>query len=187
MARGEEGCVNHSFLKTSRPRHGGGLQGQAGRAWLTCDSSFPPANLPSKQYNTSVTSVVIESASLNFSINIMYIPTLMKKEADERTLSIPLAKARVRTAVATGVSEREISRIKKELKNLTVNNDNGESSFLTPNKLKRNRKKPITGLDDFDKALIRRSQSQSRAPRLIISSVSTNTLTSKKHHSLQRV
>ncbi|KAG8285833.1 hypothetical protein J6590_072468 [Homalodisca vitripennis] len=80
----------------------------------------------------------------------------MKKEADEKTLSIPLAKARVRTAVATGVSEREISRINKELRNLTVNNGNGESSFLTPNKLKRNRKKPITGLDDFDKALIRR-------------------------------
>lgn len=80
----------------------------------------------------------------------------MKKEADDKSLSIPLAKARARTAVATGVSEREITRINNELKKITLHSDNGESSFSTPNKLKGSRKRPITGLDEFDKALIRR-------------------------------
>lgn len=80
----------------------------------------------------------------------------MKKEADDKTLSIALSKARARTAVATGVSEREITRINNELKKITVRGDNEESSFSTPNKLKGSRNRPITGLDEFDKALIRR-------------------------------
>lgn len=79
----------------------------------------------------------------------------MTNEADNNTVSIPLSKARTRTAVATGVSERVVTKINKELKNITSPNYVGERCFSTP-KLKSVRTRPITGLDEFDKALIRR-------------------------------
>lgn len=78
----------------------------------------------------------------------------MKEEADQKSVTIPLPKARQRTAAATGVSERVVSKINNELKNLVTSEEN-ETSFLTPNK---NRKpiKPVTFLDDFDKCVLRR-------------------------------
>ncbi|XP_054288006.1 uncharacterized protein LOC129003735 [Macrosteles quadrilineatus] len=81
----------------------------------------------------------------------------MKKEADDKAVSIPLAKARARTAVAIGVSERVITKINGELKALLIHDDDDSNkSFCTPSKLKESRKRPVTGVDDFDKALIRR-------------------------------
>lgn len=79
----------------------------------------------------------------------------MKKEARGNAVSVPLAKARLRTKIATGVSEREITRINSELRKLRTNEDNVLNSFSTPNKNQK-RKKPITGIDDFDKCVIRR-------------------------------
>lgn len=78
----------------------------------------------------------------------------MKEEADGKTLNIPLEKARQRTAAATGVSERIVTQINSELKNMKVS-DQCVASFTTPNK-NRQRRKTVTYLDDFDKCVVRR-------------------------------
>lgn len=73
---------------------------------------------------------------------------------ESKGVTIPMTKARERTAAATGVSMRTISRINRELDSLTVSDDE-EKSFSTPNK-NRKRVKPITDLDDFDLCVVRR-------------------------------
>lgn len=78
----------------------------------------------------------------------------MKEESVSGTPKIPLKKARDRTAAATGVSIRSVSRINKELHSLRVSEDKPKS-FLTPNK-SRKRQKPITDLDQFDECVVRR-------------------------------
>lgn len=75
------------------------------------------------------------------------------KEESNSGVTIPMQKARERTAAATGVSLRTISRINKELEAVRVSD--GEKCLVTPKKNK-NRQKPITGLDNFDECVVRR-------------------------------
>ncbi|XP_054260045.1 uncharacterized protein LOC128984729 [Macrosteles quadrilineatus] len=77
------------------------------------------------------------------------------KEECKSGITIPLQKARERTAAATGVSQRSVTRINSELNALKVSEDDNKS-FLTPHKTKR-KKKPITGLDHFDECVVRRT------------------------------
>lgn len=80
----------------------------------------------------------------------------MKREADQNGVTIPLSKARLRTAAATGVSERRVSQINSEFKKLTTCEDNRRIvTFLTPSR-KRHKRKSVADLDDFDKTVIRR-------------------------------
>lgn len=78
----------------------------------------------------------------------------MKEESVSGTPNIPLKKARDRTAAATGVSIRSVSRINRELTSLKVSEDEVKS-FLTPNK-NRKRQNPVTDLDQFDECVVRR-------------------------------
>lgn len=78
----------------------------------------------------------------------------MKEESISGTPNIPVKKARERTAAATGVSIRSISRINKELDYLRVSEDEPKA-FLTPNK-SRKRQKPVTDLDQFDECVVRK-------------------------------
>jgi len=80
--------------------------------------------------------------------------TFMKDEA-KNGLTIPLSKARQRTAAATGVSERMVTKINAELKKLQENDGDEPVSFLTPDK-KRSIHRPVTGLDDFNMCVVRR-------------------------------
>lgn len=81
--------------------------------------------------------------------------TFMKKESDIDKIEIPLKLARERTAVATGVSVRTVSRINAELSKLSVDKEEA-NYFSTPTKI-RNRKKPVTGIDSFDESVVRRT------------------------------
>ncbi|XP_054279076.1 uncharacterized protein LOC128997462 [Macrosteles quadrilineatus] len=76
----------------------------------------------------------------------------MKQEADNKGVTIPIAKARERTASATGVSERMVTKINGELKQLKSNNEDETKKFLTPKKRPGRSK---TCIDDFDKCVIR--------------------------------
>ncbi|XP_054259923.1 uncharacterized protein LOC128984614 [Macrosteles quadrilineatus] len=78
----------------------------------------------------------------------------MKQEADNKGVTIPIAKARERTASATGVSERMVTKINGELKQLKSNNEDETKKFLTPKKRPGRSK---TCIDDFDKCVIRRT------------------------------
>lgn len=80
----------------------------------------------------------------------------MKREADNKSVTIPIAKARERTAVATGVSERVVTKINAELKKLRFTEEDQNNKFVTPKK-RPGRSKDVTSLDDFDKCLIRRT------------------------------
>ena len=60
-----------------------------------------------------------------------------------------------RTASACGVGIRSVQRIISKAKK-NVENSNGNVQFKSPNKI-RNRKKPVTGLDDFNKDVLRRT------------------------------
>lgn len=84
---------------------------------------------------------------------ISNVYSFMKSEAKNNTLSIPLSNARRRTAAAVGFSERVVTKINSELKKINSGEEVG--SFATPNKI-RKRKKPVTGVDEFDKSVIRR-------------------------------
>lgn len=79
----------------------------------------------------------------------------MKKESDIDKIKIPLKLARERTAVATGVSVRTVSRINAELSKLSVNEE--EANYFSTPKKTRNRKKPVTGIDSFDESVVRRT------------------------------
>lgn len=79
----------------------------------------------------------------------------MKEEAVRGAVTIPLQKARERTAAATGVSEREVTRINSEFQKLLVSEDEVKI-FKTPDK-NRKRCKTATNLDDFDKCVVRRT------------------------------
>lgn len=94
---------------------------------------------------------VVNSQSREIISNVY---TFMKQEADNKSVVIPLAKARERTAAATGVSERMITKVNAELKNLKCNDDIETRKFLTPKKRPGRSK---TCLDDFDKCVIRRT------------------------------
>lgn len=78
----------------------------------------------------------------------------MKEEADKSTCTIPIAHARERTAKASGVSVRLVSKILSEREKLKTSE--AGQSFSTPNKQRR-RERPITGMDDFDKNVVRRT------------------------------
>lgn len=76
----------------------------------------------------------------------------MEEEAKQGSCIIPISKAQQRTSAAVGIGERTVRKIRSEEKRLEGQN----SSFSTPNK-KRHRKCAITGLDDFDLCVVRRT------------------------------
>ena len=62
----------------------------------------------------------------------------MKEEANNKEVVIPVVRAREQTAAATGVSERVVTKINKELIQIKKCNEGDRlSSFVIPNK-KRN-------------------------------------------------
>lgn len=81
----------------------------------------------------------------------------MKEESARGCVTIPITKARERTAAATGVSIRTVSRINRELDALKVSGNVNEEKSLTTPKKTRKRAKPITELDDFDICVVRRT------------------------------
>lgn len=94
---------------------------------------------------------VVNSQSREIISNVY---TFMKQEADNKSVMIPIAKARERTAAATGVSERMVTKVNAELKKLKCNEEDEARKFLTPKK-RPGRSKMC--LDDFDKCVIRRT------------------------------
>lgn len=87
---------------------------------------------------------------------IANVYNFMKEEAENKQVTIPLAKARQRTAAAVGVSERLVTKINGDLKKLKEDEDCETRQFSTPGKKRPNFPKRITGLDDFDKCAVRR-------------------------------
>jgi hypothetical protein len=79
----------------------------------------------------------------------------MEQEAEQGSFTISISKAQERTEAATGVTVRTVRKIKSEGKSL-VTTGQGNSTFLTPNK-KRNRKINVTGHDEFDLCVVRRT------------------------------
>nr|XP_049705178.1 uncharacterized protein LOC110377071 isoform X1 [Helicoverpa armigera] len=79
---------------------------------------------------------------------IFNVANYMQKEKDEGVHNV--AQVQRRTAEATGVSIRTVSNILREAKKGDPNSD-----FRTPGK-NRNKPSPITGIDDFDKGVIKR-------------------------------
>jgi transposase len=86
---------------------------------------------------------------------ISNVYAFMKEEASKKMCTIPMTKARERTAAATGVSVRVVSKINKELETLKSREDGHSKTFSTPGK-HRKKSRPITDLDDFDKGVLRR-------------------------------
>lgn len=86
----------------------------------------------------------------------------MKKEAEkvlksgkcEQGFIIPIQKCQERTAAACGVSRTTVQTVLKEAKEM-AKEESPASSFMTPKKYKRD--KPVTGIDDFDKCVVRRT------------------------------
>jgi hypothetical protein len=77
----------------------------------------------------------------------------MEQEAKQGSFTITISKAQERPEAATGVTVRTVRKMKSEGKSL-VTTGQGNSSFLTPNK-KINRKRNVTGLDEFDLCVVR--------------------------------
>lgn len=103
-------------------------------------------------FKSKIGGKVIHSQSREIVSNVY---KFMKEEADRGTLTIPLSKARQRTAAATGVSERIVTKINTELQKLNESRESELTCFSTPNK-NRIRRRPVTDLDDFDKCVVRR-------------------------------
>lgn len=87
---------------------------------------------------------------------IANVYNFMKQEAQNKEVTIPLAKARERTAAAVGVSERLVTKINSDFKKLKEDEDCETRQFSTPGKKRNNYPRRITGLDDFDKCAVRR-------------------------------
>lgn len=87
---------------------------------------------------------------------ISNVYSFMKQEAENKDVTIPISRARERTAAATGISERMVTKINAELKNLRSSNEEGVKQFLTP-KTRPERSADKTRLDDFDKCVLRRT------------------------------
>lgn len=94
---------------------------------------------------------VVHSQTREVVYNVL---NFMDSEAKNGEVLIPLRKVQERTASATGVGLRTIRKIKNEGEKLT-SAATSPSTFSTPNK-KRNCKKPVTGLDNFDECAVRR-------------------------------
>lgn len=88
---------------------------------------------------------------------IANVYNFMKEEAENKQVTIPLAKARERTAAAVGVSERLVTKINGDLKKLKEAEDCETRQFSTPGKKRHNFPRRVTGLDDFDKCAVRRT------------------------------
>ena len=71
----------------------------------------------------------------------------------KHTFILPLAKSEERAAAACGVPRRTVHNIKKEFREMMENE--GTCSFSTPKKYKRDN--PVTGIDDFDRCVVRRT------------------------------
>jgi transposase len=81
---------------------------------------------------------------------------LMKSEAESGKPILDFRKVQERVAKATGISQSSVRRIVKEGKLLFSPEVAAGTSFSTPGK-KHRVSKPITGVDDFDKSVIRRT------------------------------
>jgi hypothetical protein len=91
----------------------------------------------------------------------------MEQEAEQGSITVPISKAQQRTEAATGVKVHTVRKIKSDGKSL-VTTGQGNCSFSTPNK-KINRKRNVTGLDEFDLCVVRRTvcdfyKTEKRAP-----------------------
>lgn len=81
------------------------------------------------------------------------VMSFMANEASARYFTIPVQKVQIRTAAATGVSVRAVRGVKKEQGKI----ERGErSSFSTPD-TSRERTRTVTGLNEFDKCIVRRT------------------------------
>ena len=67
---------------------------------------------------------------------------------------VPIQKCQERTAAACGVSRTVVQTILQEAKKM-CEDGSPTCSFSTPKKYKRD--KPVTGIDDFDKCVVRRT------------------------------
>lgn len=88
---------------------------------------------------------------------IANVYNFMKEEATNKQVTIPITKARERTAAAVGVSERLVTKINSDLKKLKEDEECETRKFSTPGKKRHNFPRRITGLDDFDKCAVRRT------------------------------
>lgn len=91
---------------------------------------------------------VIHSQSREIVANVV---KFMTEEAKKGEFIISPKRIIERVSAATGLSQKSITRIKKEA---TAVQDGSLSSFSTPNK-QSNRPKPVTGLDNFNLTVIR--------------------------------
>lgn len=119
---------------------------------LTCFKSGYKCKMTDFKSKVGIGGKVLNSQSREIVSNVF---KFMKEECKSGVL-IPMQKARERTAAATGVSLRTVSRINRELDAIKVSEGNDNKSFITPQK-NRKKYKPITDLDHFDECVVRRA------------------------------
>ncbi|KAG8294839.1 hypothetical protein J6590_093811 [Homalodisca vitripennis] len=100
-------------------------------------------------FNSKLDGKVLKSQTREVISNVM---DFMSREGKEGTFVIDPKKVRERVATAVGVSRRTLTRISAEKRKLAETT----TSFETPNKVRKVPKK-LTGLDDFDLGVIRRT------------------------------